>query len=121
FRLAAAVAAVDAVPAYFANAKLNIQVHGGIGFTWDHDGHLLLRRASVLAALFDPQDAAEDVTALRASGVTREFGLDLPPEAEELRARTAAFADELAELPPEEQRVRLVDSGYSHPHWPKPW
>ena len=24
----------------------NIQVHGGIGFTWEHDGHMLLRRAA---------------------------------------------------------------------------
>jgi alkylation response protein AidB-like acyl-CoA dehydrogenase len=121
FRLAAAVAAVDAVPAYFANAKLNIQVHGGIGFTWDHDAHMLLRRASVLASLFDHAGAAEDITALRAAGVTREFGLDLPPEAEPLRVKAAAMATELAGLSGTEQRARLVDSGYSHPHWPKPW
>ena len=47
FRLAAAVAAALALPAYARNAELNIQVHGGIGFTWEHDAHLHLRRALV--------------------------------------------------------------------------
>jgi alkylation response protein AidB-like acyl-CoA dehydrogenase len=31
--------------AYFYNAAENIQVHGGIGFTWDHDAHLYFKRA----------------------------------------------------------------------------
>jgi alkylation response protein AidB-like acyl-CoA dehydrogenase len=31
--------------AYFRVAASNIQVHGGIGFTWDHDAHLYYRRA----------------------------------------------------------------------------
>jgi len=31
--------------AYFFNAAENIQVHGGIGFTWDHDAHLYFKRA----------------------------------------------------------------------------
>jgi alkylation response protein AidB-like acyl-CoA dehydrogenase len=121
FGLAAAVAAVEAVPAYLSNAKLNIQVHGGIGFTWDHDAHLFLRRATTLAALVDAGDAAAEVTGSRLAGVERAFGLDLPPEAEPLRAELAELADELAALPLGEQMVRLVDSGYSQPHWPKPW
>ncbi|HEU4361933.1 MAG TPA: acyl-CoA dehydrogenase family protein, partial [Mycobacterium sp.] len=52
FRLGAAVAAALAFPAYARNAELNIQVHGGIGFTWEHDAHLHLRRALTLRALF---------------------------------------------------------------------
>ena len=52
FRLVAAVAAALAFPAYARNAELNIQVHGGIGFTWEHDAHLHLRRALVTSALF---------------------------------------------------------------------
>src|SRR5215471_4974980 len=31
--------------AYFYAAAENIQVHGGIGFTWDHDAHLYFKRA----------------------------------------------------------------------------
>lgn len=33
------------------NAKANIQVHGGMGFTAECDAHLLLKRAQVIAAL----------------------------------------------------------------------
>jgi alkylation response protein AidB-like acyl-CoA dehydrogenase len=36
----------------------NIQNHGGIGFTWEHDAHLYLKRAAVLASLFGPLRAA---------------------------------------------------------------
>jgi alkylation response protein AidB-like acyl-CoA dehydrogenase len=31
--------------AYTRAAKENIQIHGGIGFTWEHDAHLHLKRA----------------------------------------------------------------------------
>jgi len=31
--------------AYFHCAAENIQIHGGIGFTWDHDAHLYFKRA----------------------------------------------------------------------------
>jgi alkylation response protein AidB-like acyl-CoA dehydrogenase len=31
--------------AYFFAAAENIQIHGGIGFTWEHDAHLYLKRA----------------------------------------------------------------------------
>ena len=55
---AAAAAATLAVPAADLCAKLNIQVHGGIGFTWEHDAHLYLRRATALAAILDAEAAA---------------------------------------------------------------
>ncbi|MFK0284858.1 acyl-CoA dehydrogenase family protein [Streptomyces sp. NPDC090499] len=42
---AAAVAAVCCADAYTHAAKENIQIHGGIGCTWEHDAHLHLRRA----------------------------------------------------------------------------
>jgi alkylation response protein AidB-like acyl-CoA dehydrogenase len=35
--------------AYFLAAKENIQVHGGMGFTWEFDCHLYYRRAKLLA------------------------------------------------------------------------
>ena len=31
--------------AFFEAAAQNIQVHGGIGFTWEHDAHLYFKRA----------------------------------------------------------------------------
>ncbi|GAA1783937.1 acyl-CoA dehydrogenase [Actinomadura chokoriensis] len=121
FELAAAVAAALALPAFTANTGLNIQVHGGIGFTWEHDAHLLMRRAATLAAVFDPHSAERDVTRLKAAGVVRETTLDLPPEAEARRPEIRALAREIAALPAAEQRRKLIDTGYVQPHWPRPW
>jgi len=47
--LAAAAARVAANEAFFLAAKENIQVHGGMGFTWAFDCHLYYRRAKLLA------------------------------------------------------------------------
>lgn len=121
FRLIAGVAAALAFPAYARNAELNIQVHGGIGFTWEHDAHLHLRRALVTQALFGGDAPAADVFERTASGAVRENSLDLPPEAEELRTRIHADAAEIAALDKEAQRDRLIVTGYGMPHWPKPW
>jgi alkylation response protein AidB-like acyl-CoA dehydrogenase len=121
FRLIAAVAAALAFPAYARNAELNIQVHGGIGFTWEHDAHLHLRRALAIAALFGGDAPARDVFDRTASGAVRENSLDLPAEAEELRAHIRADAAELAALDPRVQRDKLIETGYVMPHWPKPW
>jgi alkylation response protein AidB-like acyl-CoA dehydrogenase len=41
--------------AYFAAAAENIQIHGGIGFTWEHPAHLYYKRAKSSELLFgDP-------------------------------------------------------------------
>jgi alkylation response protein AidB-like acyl-CoA dehydrogenase len=41
--------------AYFHAAAENIQIHGGIGFTWEHDAHLYFKRAKSSEILFgDP-------------------------------------------------------------------
>jgi alkylation response protein AidB-like acyl-CoA dehydrogenase len=38
--------------AYFHCAGENIQIHGGIGFTWEHDAHLYFKRAKTDELLF---------------------------------------------------------------------
>ena len=41
--------------AFFHCASENIQIHGGIGFTWEHDAHLYFKRAKSTELLFgDP-------------------------------------------------------------------
>ncbi|MBL7486642.1 acyl-CoA dehydrogenase [Frankia sp. AgW1.1] len=119
--LAAASAAALALPAFAGNASLSTQVHGGIGFTWEHDAHLLLRRATTLTAVLGPRAAAADLTRLSAAGGVRAASLDLPDEVEAARAGVRALAQELAALPEQEQLERLIDTGYVQPHWPKPW
>ena len=52
--------------AYVFAAATNIQVHGGIGFTWEHPAHLYLRRARSDAQIFgDPAWHRERYVRLR--------------------------------------------------------
>jgi alkylation response protein AidB-like acyl-CoA dehydrogenase len=44
-------------------AETLIQVHGGIGFTWEHDAHLYWRRAKVDRLLLGDTVAAFDTVA----------------------------------------------------------
>jgi alkylation response protein AidB-like acyl-CoA dehydrogenase len=119
--LAAAAAGAVALPAFLRAAQLNVQVHGGIGFTWEHDCHVLLRRAIALSALFDPGAAADEVARLARRGVRRVHGLELPPEAEELRPDIRRTVEEIAALPGDRRRAALIESGLVMPHWPRPW
>jgi alkylation response protein AidB-like acyl-CoA dehydrogenase len=50
--VAASMAKAYCSDAYFHVAAENIQVHGGIGFTWEHDAHLYFRRAKSDQLLF---------------------------------------------------------------------
>jgi len=119
---ASATAATVAFDAYQRNAQLNIQVQGGIGFTWEHDAHLYLRRAAALAQIFGPVDSAQDeLLALAKAGTRREPSLDLPPEAEQIRTETRAWVAEHKDLAPDALRPALASSGYLVPHWPKPY
>lgn len=59
--VAAATARVSATQAYQHCAKNNIQVHGGMGFTWAFDCHLFYRRANALALALGSQTTWEDL------------------------------------------------------------
>lgn len=118
----AAVAASHAIRAQVFNAQNNIQLHGGIGYTWEHDAHLYLRRARMLAALMaDGADPLLDVVEGQRSGRALGASFTLPPESEEYRTQARAAAAEVRALPADQQRDFLVESGYLVPHWPKPW
>jgi alkylation response protein AidB-like acyl-CoA dehydrogenase len=49
--LLAPAAKARAADAYVAGAWSNVQIHGGIGYTWEHDAHLYYRRARASAVL----------------------------------------------------------------------
>jgi alkylation response protein AidB-like acyl-CoA dehydrogenase len=117
----AAIAATLAIPAAVRNAQLNIQVHGGIGFTWEHDAHLFLRRAAAIAAVVDTEQAAIEITGLVRGGVRRAAAIDLPPEAEQIRAAMRPELDRLRALDGAARKQALIETGYAMPHWPKPW
>jgi 3-oxochol-4-en-24-oyl-CoA dehydrogenase len=118
---AAAAAATLAAPAADLCANLNTQVHGGIAITWEHDAHLSMRRATTLLHYLDSTGAAEDLTDLTRRGVAREKAVELPPEADAIRDEVRAFAQSIKDLPADQQRTRLIETGYVMPHWPKPY
>jgi 3-oxochol-4-en-24-oyl-CoA dehydrogenase len=118
---AAAIAATLAIPAAVRDAQLGIQVHGGIGFTWEHDAHLFLRRAAAIAAVIDTEQAAIEITGLVRDGVRRAAAIDLPPEAEQIRTALRPDLDRLRGLDGAARKQALTETGYAMPHWPKPW
>ena len=60
--LAVAMAGATCPPAFLRCALENVQLHGGIGFTWEHSAHLYVRRAESDLALFgDAEQHREDV------------------------------------------------------------
>ncbi|WP_067701535.1 acyl-CoA dehydrogenase [Nocardia jejuensis] len=118
---ASAVAATLAGPAADFCANHMTQVHGGIAMTWEHDAHLFMRRAAVLEHFLAPRRAASDLLDLTRAGVVRAKAIELPPEAESFRPDARELAASLAALPAEQQRTRLIETGYLMPHWPRPF
>ncbi len=53
----AAIAGSYCTEAYLAAAGESIQIHGGIGVTWEHDAHRYFKRATSDAQLFGPPQA----------------------------------------------------------------
>jgi alkylation response protein AidB-like acyl-CoA dehydrogenase len=64
-RIAAPLAKAYCADAYFFAASENHQVHGGIGFTWEHDAHLYFRRAKSSDLLFGDSNHQRDLLADR--------------------------------------------------------
>jgi alkylation response protein AidB-like acyl-CoA dehydrogenase len=76
---AVAGAKLMAGEAALANGKTCVQVHGGMGFTWEVDAHLYLKRARVLDTVFGPVDAQAEAMAELISGFAAPGGAPSPP------------------------------------------
>ncbi len=121
--LAVQLAAALALDGYVESAKGAIQVLGGMGFTWEHDAHIHLRRATTLRQLVGGTAPLRAESArLALAGWRRRLSIDMPPEAEALRAELDALISSIAAIedPVERQRA-LADHGLLAPHWPSPW
>ncbi|MDQ1511000.1 MAG: hypothetical protein QOG50_2844, partial [Actinomycetota bacterium] len=120
--LAIAAAAALAFEAAFLNGKDCVQTLGGIGFTWEHDAHLYLRRAITLHQLAGTPDewrvrAARELQ----GGARRRLAVDLGPEAETYRTEVRSLLADVAHDSPQEQRERFARDGYLTPGLPRPW
>lgn len=119
-RLAAAAAGALAFDAAVDNAKDCIQVHGGIGFTWEHDAHLYLRRAVTLRArIGGSQRWRGHLAELAGGGLRRRLTVDLG-DAELQRPQIRSEIGGIAVLPEEDRRPALAAAGLLAPHWPRP-
>ncbi|MFQ6230411.1 acyl-CoA dehydrogenase family protein [Nocardia sp. NPDC002869] len=130
--IAAAIAAAISLDAAVDTAKDCIQVLGGIGFTWEHDAHLYLRRATALRQLLGgaPYWRAR-VTELTRAGRRRTTGADRvfadaalaggETDTEVATDELAAEVARIAALPAARQRGALADAGLIMPHWPQPY
>ena len=120
--LALAVAAALAPEAAYRCAKDCIQVLGGIGFTWEHDAHLYLKRAAANRLLLGgPGRWRREAAELALAGVRHDAAVQLPSEAESHRAEVRDFLAELEAGDKMDWNRRIADAGYLVPHWPKPW
>ena len=122
FEFAAAVAATLAPAAVLHTTQDCIQVHGGIGFTWEHDTNVYYRRALLLAACFGrTSDYPQQVVDIATSTGTRKLNIDLDPDTEKLRDEIRAEVSALKAIPSEERTVAIAEGGWVVPHLPKPW
>src|ERR1700733_168993 len=119
---AAAVAATLAPAAAQRCTQDCIQVHGGIGFTWEHDTNVYYRRALVIAAGFGrkseyPQRVVDTAT----STGMRALDIDLDPDTEKLRDEIRAEVAGLKGIAGEERTTANPEGGWVLPHLSRPW
>jgi len=121
-RFAAAAAGAVALDAAVDNAKDCVQVLGGIGFTWEHDAHLHLRRALGTRQLLGGTARLRAVVAdLALEGTRRTLRVELDEDAEGLRESVRADVERVRAAQEDARRTALVETGLLTPHWPAPY
>lgn len=122
--LAVAAAGAAVFEAAFENAKDCVQVLGGTGFTWEHDAHLYLRRATALRQLFGDCAAWRgEVAELALSGARRNLEVgagEIPADVASRRPAIRAEVERIGQLDAGQQREQLAEAGYLAPEWPPP-
>ncbi|MBV9512679.1 MAG: acyl-CoA dehydrogenase family protein, partial [Mycobacteriaceae bacterium] len=119
---AAAVAATLAPVAAQRCTQDCIQVHGGIGFTWEHDTNVYYRRALGIAAAFGrATDYPQLVVDIATSTGLRKVDIDLDPDTEKLRDEIRTEVAALKAIPREQRVAAIAEGGWVAPHLPKPW
>ena len=99
-----------------------IQVHGGIGFTWEHDTNVYYRHTLGLVAAFGrsheyPQRVFDTATT---TGM-RPLDIDLDPETEILREEIRAEVAALKAIPSDQRKPAIAEAGWVLPYLPRPW
>ena len=129
----ASLAKASAADAYMQAAKDCIQIHGGIGFTWDNDTHLWYKRAKSSEAflgdaayhreLLMRQPFIHQVRRSASAPSTPSAAAPADDEARRVREEVRAWlaANWSAEQSLVAWRNKLADSGWGMPTWPAQW
>ncbi|MGN0101692.1 MAG: acyl-CoA dehydrogenase family protein, partial [Dietzia sp.] len=122
--VAAAVAGALAFDNAVRNSQDCIQILGGIGFTFEHDAHFYMRRASALRQIIGGSARwRRSLAELTLAGKRRHLDIDLSQidgldaRREEIRALVA----KVATAEGDERKRALADTGLFMPHLPEPW
>ena len=119
YEFAAAVAATLAPAAAQHCAQDCIQVHGGIGFTWEHDTNVYYRHTLGLVAAFGRStDYPQRVFDTATTTGMRPLDIDLDPDTEKLRGdpRRGGRAEG---HPREERTTAIAEGGWVQPTCPR--
>ena len=130
----ASLAKAAATDAYMRAARDCIQIHGGIGFTWDNDTQLWYKRAKSSEAFLGdaahhrellmrrwriPRRSVPDTVAASPAPVGDDGDTDSQRMRREVRAWLTVNWDPNASLI--DWRRKLADSGWGMPTWPRKW
>lgn len=130
---AALLTALAPAPSVITDA---VTIYGGIGYTWEHDIHLSLRRAISIAGLGGSLAGIEQRLGTTSLTVDRTAEIELPDEEPGFRERVGGLLDQAKDLPEDTpkfeglggrlfasgpRRTFLAENGLSNPHWPAPY
>ncbi|MBS7547586.1 acyl-CoA dehydrogenase [Dietzia massiliensis] len=122
--VAAAVAGALAFDNAVRNSQDCIQILGGIGFTFEHEAHFYMRRASALRQIIGGSARwRRSLAELTLAGRRRHLDIDLSEidgldaTREEIRALVA----KVAAVEGDGRKQALADTGLFMPHLPEPW
>ncbi|MBU3749778.1 MAG: acyl-CoA dehydrogenase [Mycobacterium sp.] len=122
YEFAAAVAATLAPSAAQRCTQDCIQVHGGIGFTWEHDTNVYYRRTLGLVAAFGRSaEYRQRVFDTATTSGMRPLDIDLDPDTEKLRAEIRAEVAALKAIPRDQRKTAIAEGGWVLPYLPPPW
>ncbi len=122
--VASAVAGALAFDSAVTNSQDCIQILGGIGFTFEHDAHFYMRRASALRqAIGGGRRWRRALAELTLEGTRRHLDIDLSDVdgIEARREEIKALVARVAAVEGDERKQALADTGLFMPHLPEPW
>lgn len=115
----AAATAAAALPAAIEVTKSVIQLHGGIGYTWEHDAPIGLRRAKMWQSLLGHESQWSVALGKQIAGGWERSSVQVNAGVELSEDILSSIA-EVAAAPEADRRRLMVDAGLLRPTWDRP-